>query len=134
MGEFTFTKPHLKNHKVFSATKLTRSDITFLQDNQYVVLRLKRSKTDVKHTGVEIIIAATNDTTCPVLALRQLFMLGPQPSNALLFKLDNEVAFARKPVIQIFVKNSKQAASHARPIPATVFAKVQLSMLPTTVC
>lgn len=101
MGEFTYTKADLKNRKLFSATKLTRSDITFSQDDQYVVLRLKRSKTDVKHTGVEIIIAATNDATCPVSALRQLFMLDPQPSNAPLYRLDNGAAFARKPVIQI---------------------------------
>ncbi len=101
MGEFTYTKADLKNHKVFSATKLTRSDITFPQDDQYVVLRLKRSKIDIKHTGVEIIIAAINNVSCPVSALRQLFMLDPQPSNTPLFKLDNGAAFARKPVIQI---------------------------------
>lgn len=101
MGEFTYPKTDLENRRVFTATKLTRSDITFLQDDQYVVLRLKRSKTYVKHTGVEIIIPATNDPTCPVSALRQLFMLDPQPSSAPLYRLDGGAAFARKPVIQI---------------------------------
>lgn len=46
MGKFTYTKAELANRKLFNAT---RSDITFSQNNQYVVLRLKRSKTDVKH-------------------------------------------------------------------------------------
>ena len=101
MGEFTYTKAELANRKIFSATKLTRSDITFSQNDQYVVLRLKRSKTDVKHTGVEIIIAATNDLTCPVLALQELFMLDPKPSNAPLFSLDSGTTFARNQVIQI---------------------------------
>lgn len=59
MGEFIYLKADLKNHKVFSATKLTKLDITFLQFNQYVVLRLERNKTYIKHTKVKIIIAAT---------------------------------------------------------------------------
>lgn len=107
MGEFTYTKANLKNHKMFSAIKLTRSDITFLQDDHYIVLRLKKSKTDIKYTGVEIIIAATNHVSCPISALRQLFMLDPQPSNVLLFKLDNRAAFVRKPVIQILCQKIK---------------------------
>ncbi len=101
MREFTYTKTELANRKLFIATKLTRSDITFSQDDQHVILRLKRSKTDMKHTGVEIIIAATNDSTCPVTALRELFMLDPQPGNAPLFSLANGAAFARNPVIEI---------------------------------
>lgn len=101
MGEFTYTKTKLTNRKLFIATKLTRSDITFSQDDQHIILRLKRSKTDIKHTGVEIIIAATNDSTCPVTALRELFMLDPQSGNAPLFILANGAAFARNPVIEI---------------------------------
>ncbi len=101
MGEFTYTKIELTNRKLFIITKLTRSVITFSQNDQHVILRLKRSKTDVKHTGVEIIIAVTNDFTCPVTALRELFMLDPQPGNALLFSLANGAAFARNPVIKI---------------------------------
>ena len=101
MGEFTYTKIELANQKLFIATKLTRSDITFFQDNQHVILRLKRSKTDIKHTGVEIIIAATNDSTCTVIALRELFRLDPQPGNASLFSLANGAAFARNSVIKI---------------------------------
>ena len=65
-----------------------------------MVLNLKRSKIDVKHTGVKIIIAAINDPTYLVSALQELFMLDPQPNNAPLFSLDNGVAFACNPVIQ----------------------------------
>ncbi len=102
MGEFTYKKANLENHKVFGATKITRSDITFSQDDQYIILHLKRSKTDIKYTVVEIIITTTNNVSCPVSALCPLFMVDLQPSNAPLFKLDNRAAFACKLVIQIF--------------------------------
>ena len=101
MGEFTYIKTELVNRKVFIVTKLTRSDITFSQDNQYIILRLKRSKIDTKHTDIEIIIAATNDSTCPITALRELLMLDPQPGNAPLFSLANGAVFACNPVIRI---------------------------------
>ena len=102
MGEFTYTKVELANRKIFIATKFTRSDITFSQDDQYVILRLKRSKTNTKHTGIEIIIAAIHDSTCLVTALREMFMLNPQPGNASLFSLANGTAFTHNPVIEIF--------------------------------
>ena len=101
MGEFTYTKTELGNRKLFSGTKLTRSNITFSENNQHIVLRSKRSKTDVKHTGVEIIIAATNDFLYLVSAFRKLFMLDPKPNNAPLFSLVVGAVFARNPVIEI---------------------------------
>ena len=101
MGEFTYTKTELGNRKLFSGTKLTRSNITFSENDQHVVLRLKRSKTDDKHTGVEIIIAATNDSLCPVSAFRKLFMFNPKSNNAPLFSLADGAAFAHNPVIEI---------------------------------
>ncbi len=101
MGEFTYTKADLKNHKVFNIIKFTISDIIFLQNDQYVVLRLKRSMTDIQYTKVEIIIAATNNASCPISALCQLFMLDLQPNNTPLFKIDNRAAFAYKSVIPI---------------------------------
>ena len=101
MEEFTYTKMEPGNRKLFSGAKLTRSDITFSENDQNVVLRLKRSKTDVKHTGVEIIIAATNDSLCPLSALCKLFMLDPQPNNAPLFSLAGGDAFVCNPVIEI---------------------------------
>ena len=101
MGEFIYIKTELGNRKLFSETKLTRNNITFSENDQHVVLQLKRSKTDVKYTGVEIIIAATNDSLCPVSALRKLFMLDSQPNNVPLFSLAGGAAFARNLVIEI---------------------------------
>lgn len=97
IGKFTYAKGELANCKIFSATKLTRSDITFSQNDQYAVLRLKKCKTDIKHAEAEIIIAATNHLTCLVSDVREIFMLDPQSSNATLFSRDSGVAFARNP-------------------------------------
>lgn len=41
------------------------------------MLRLKQSKIDTKHTGVEIILAATGEKTCLVAALTWLYTLDP---------------------------------------------------------
>lgn len=41
----------------FSDVKSTRADISFVENNQYAVLRLKRSKTDLDHLGVQIMLA-----------------------------------------------------------------------------
>lgn len=60
MGELTYTAAELKKDS-FKDTKLTRSDISFAEGNQYATLRLKRSKTDVEHTSVQIILAATRE-------------------------------------------------------------------------
>lgn len=44
MGKFSYIKADLKNHKIFSATKLIKLDILFLQDDQYINLHLKKVK------------------------------------------------------------------------------------------
>ena len=97
------------------------------------IFALPFDKTDVKHTGVEIIIAATNDLTCPVSALRELFMLNPQPSNAPLFSLDDGTAFARNPVIQIFHQRLQASGIPYQSYSGHSFRKIQPNMLPTTV-
>lgn len=97
VGEFTHTLQD-RHNRTFHQTGLTRSDITFAENDEHVVLRLKRSKTDVNHTGVEIILAATDSPTCPVKALRQLFDKDPQAPHAPLFSL-REAPFTRKSVI-----------------------------------
>lgn len=101
MGEFTYTGAEAKAN-TFINTKLTRSDITFSDRDQHAILRLKRSKTDLNHSGVEIILAATYDKNCPVKALRALFTQDPQPRTAPLFRLTKgNTAFSRKPVLEI---------------------------------
>jgi hypothetical protein len=86
-GEFTYSATDFKDTNTFTNTKLTRSDIRFSDDNKYAILRLKRSKTDTMHQGVEIILAASNNICCPVTALKTLLTRDPQPLSAPLFRL-----------------------------------------------
>lgn len=101
MGEFTYTISEARS-STFISTKPTLSDVTFSEDNQHAILRLKRRKTDLDKYGVEIVLAATHDQTCPVSALQMLFKQDPQPRTAPLFRLTSgSTAFARKPVLEI---------------------------------
>jgi len=87
---FTYSLKDQPGSRSFINTKLTRSDITTFDENsEYVILRLKYSKTDLDHKGVEIILAATHDQICPVAALRNPFLLDRQPPTAPLFRLDS---------------------------------------------
>jgi hypothetical protein len=86
-GEFCYSVSDLKDKHTFINTKLTRSDITFATDDSYAILRLKRSKSDIDHQGVDIILAATNKPCCPVTALKTLLEFDPQPPFAPLFRL-----------------------------------------------
>lgn len=96
-GEFTYTAQALED-PIFIQTHLTRSNITFEENYQYAILRLKFSKTDYDHTGVEIVLAATGDTLCPVGALKELFALDPMPPQAPLFSLQGK-PYTRKALI-----------------------------------
>lgn len=49
LGEIKYTEAEVKKTS-FEKTKLTRSDISFSEGDQYATLRLKRSITE--HTGV----------------------------------------------------------------------------------
>jgi hypothetical protein len=73
-GEFTYTQKELERQS-FNKTKLTRRDVTFSDDNKYAILRLKQSKTDRKHNGVDIYLAATSNNRCPVAALQRLLRM-----------------------------------------------------------
>ena len=96
LGEITYTVADRKKTS-FQRLKPTRGDISFAENDQYATLRLKRSKTDTNHSGVQIVLAATNESTCPVTALRRLFRNDPQPSTSPLFRLGT--AFTRASVI-----------------------------------
>ncbi len=91
LGEITYMASELKKKSTFVETHATRSDILFAEGDQYAMLRLKQSKTDVDHSGVQIMFAATGKSTCPVAALRKLFQTDPQPANAPLFRLGFEL-------------------------------------------
>ncbi len=81
-------------------TKLTRLDISFAEGDQYATLQLKQRKTDIEHTGVQIILAATGEQTCPVASLKRLFIQDPRPPNAPLLRLSS-VAFSCQNVVAI---------------------------------
>ena len=69
IGEFTHT--YIKEiTPSFETTGLTRSDVILSID--HAIVRLKRSKTDKMHQGMNILIASTGDSNCPVQALRDL--------------------------------------------------------------
>lgn len=76
LGGITYTGTELKKAS-FSRTKVTKSDVSFVEGNQYAILRLKQSKTDTEHTGVQIVLAATGEKTCPVAALAHLYASDP---------------------------------------------------------
>ena len=94
-GEITYEARDRANQQLFEKTALLRSDITFCDTDDHVILALKESKTDYEHKGVQIVIAASNSSTCPVRALRRLFKEDPQPPNAPLFRFSNR-AFSYK--------------------------------------
>lgn len=89
-------------------THATRSNISFAEGDQYAVLRLKCSKTDVYHSRVQIMLTATGISTCPVVALWNLFQTDPQPANASQFRLGFE-AFSHQSVVVAFKKSLVQA-------------------------
>lgn len=64
IGELTYTAADAKK-ATFSKTGLTRSEISFAESDQYAILCIKRSKTDTEHTGVQIILAATEHARWP---------------------------------------------------------------------
>lgn len=101
MKEFTYTKIKFENHKLFHSIKFTGSDITFTENNQHVILGLKRNKIDIKYIEIKIIIAATHNFLCPISALYKLFIFGPQLNNIILLSLNSKITFPYNPIIEI---------------------------------
>ena len=97
VNKFTYTQQNLKS-KAFKDTELTQSDITFAENDEYAILHLKRSKTDINHQGVEIMLTAVNNSLCSVQTLRRLVMKDSQPPDAPLFS-NKGGHFTRKSVI-----------------------------------
>ena len=80
----------------------------FAKDLRYLTLRLKRSKTDTRYKGVNILVAATSNAACPIAAMQALFNIDPQPPNTLLFRLSNG-PFSRSAALRILSKRLKLA-------------------------
>ena len=74
------------------------ADITFAENNEYAILCLKRSKTDINYQGVEIMLTAANNSLCSVQALCRLVTEDSQPPDAPLFSNKGR-HFTRKSVI-----------------------------------
>ncbi|KAJ3454842.1 hypothetical protein MRS44_013442 [Fusarium solani] len=100
IGEFTYKREDLGTPSIFLATKLTRSDIRFSSSFDHAQLTLKRSKTDRRHEGVQIILAKTGDGACPVDALQKLLLLDPRGHDAPLFSLHRK-PFSRNNFLSI---------------------------------
>ena len=131
MVELTYTAAEAKN-ATFAETGLTRSDISFAEGDQYAILRLKRSKTDTEYTGVQIILAATGKPTCPVAALRRLFIQDPRPPT--LPSLGSSPRHSLVKLLSISSSNaSRQRASLRATTLATASTKEQPSTQPTAV-
>ncbi len=104
LGEITYTAAEARQ-AAFALTKATRGDITFGPD--HMVLRLKRSKTDKQHQGVQIPIAATGDQLCPVAHMKRLLHYDPQPRHKPLFNQEQS-AFTRLSLVRVL--NSRLTA------------------------
>jgi hypothetical protein len=71
--EFIYTIKEAIDLITFIATKFIKSNICFAEDYNYLILRLKWSKMDIKHEGVSIIVTAIGDGACLIAALYTLF-------------------------------------------------------------
>lgn len=98
LGELFYTEAE-KQSAFFKDLHLIRSDVTFSESDQYATLRLKQSKTDVHHTGVLIMLAATNSLCCLVHALCCLFTHNPQSPSSCFFTY-NYTFFTRRYVVE----------------------------------
>jgi hypothetical protein len=72
-GKFTYKAKDLYNKCSFKNTSLLYSDIIFSNLNEYIIVLLKRSKTNYNYIGIDIIIAVIATPTYPVRALCRLF-------------------------------------------------------------
>lgn len=68
MGKLIYPATEAKK-ATFAVIGLTRSNISFAKNNQYVILCLNQSKINTEHTKVKIILAAIVEYICPVATL-----------------------------------------------------------------
>lgn len=55
---------------MFTEIGFLKSDISFDKEDQYTILCLKQSKTNIKHMEMQIILAVTRECICLIAALR----------------------------------------------------------------
>ena len=112
IGEITFIDAQ-NGVSLFKVTKVIRADISLSEFEQFVMLRLKTSKTDVNHTGVLIVIGATHQQNCPMTVLRKLFFKDSKPADASLFSQTKGI-FSRKYLIDIMKSRLAECKIDAR--------------------
>jgi len=72
VGEFTYRQTDLDSGPAFRKWFLTKSSIRFIAGGAHMELTIPSSKTDPGRHGVQLTIAASNDSACPVAAMKQL--------------------------------------------------------------
>lgn len=101
-GELTYEEKDKANIDFFRQSRVCRRDVRFSENFDSVTITLRSSKTDTEYNGVAVFIAATTEgdeiLTCPVTALRMLFLIDPQPVAEPLFNYGG-TAFTRKRVL-----------------------------------
>jgi hypothetical protein len=105
MGEFTIN-PNENTPQILQ-TKLVHRDITFANDKSHIILRLRRSKADINHQGIEIVLARTSTRICPVEAIYTLFEHDPQPADSPLFNINGNPL--RRDIMIGFLKQRLEA-------------------------
>lgn len=130
-GEFTYDARELSNRRVFESTSLLRSNVTFSDNFDHAILTLKRSKTDIEHKGVQIVLAASSNSICPVRALKRLFDIDVQPPSAPLFRFsskaflyNNFVSALRRRLDDHSIINSTSYSGHSLRRGAATQAKI----------
>ncbi len=97
---------------------MARADISFLEFDQFVMLRYKTSKTNVNHTSVLIFIEAKHQQYRPEIAFCKLFFMDPAPADPPIFRQTMGV-LSRKYLIDIlkprFVKYEMNATNYSGP-------------------
>lgn len=68
LDKITYMDTNLKK-KFFAKTYVTKLDILFAKRDQYAMLKLKCSKTNIDHSDMQIMLAVTGKSTCLVAAL-----------------------------------------------------------------
>jgi hypothetical protein len=119
-GEITVETKTPYNQSLLKKKGLLRSDVTFSDLDEHIIVHLKASKTDYNYKGVDIVISASDTSTCPVRALRRLFAEDPQPLNSPLFRFanrafshDNLVKTLRNRLDRAGIANSSTYSGHS---------------------
>ena len=115
MGKISYTDKQ-QSKPSFAATKATHLDVQFSPSGDHLIFCLKQSKTNKDKQDVQIIVAATFNTVCPVVVLQRLFLLDPQAPSAPLFTAFSGAAFSA-----LYVRKMLKSRLNLHSIPAAQY-------------